>query len=216
MPVQDLARWDRSSRVWPDKAHTVARRRRTGVFTATLALTAAASHEMYQVLNVRGMTGLQIALLVAFTINFVWIALPFVHGLVGFLVLWGRRGVSGITMPALQQTPSLTTRTALLMPIYNEAPQVFLQDFRRCMSRLTSLGSWTISISSFSVTPRNQTSGLRKKSAFGSYVSAPRGRGASSTGTGAKTSDAKRGISPIFANAGVPAMSIWWCWMRTV
>jgi membrane glycosyltransferase len=140
MPVQDLACWQRSSRVWPDKARAVALLRRTGVFTATLALTAAASHEMYQVLNVRGMTGLQIALLAAFTINFVWIALPFVNGLVGFVALWSRHSVSGLTLPALPPTPPLTTRTALLMPIYNEAPQRVFAGLQAMYESLAALG----------------------------------------------------------------------------
>src|SRR5438093_5992914 len=123
MPAQDLERWQTSSRVWHDQDCADARRRRTIVFVATLALTAAAGYEMFQVLNVGRMTVLQVALLIVFTVNFVWIPLPFVNGLIGFLALWGGRGVSGITLPSLQQGAPLTTRTALLMPIYNEAPQ---------------------------------------------------------------------------------------------
>jgi len=121
MPVQDLKRWERSARLWPDTHRLQARLRRGLVFTATLALTGVASYEMYQVLNASHMTALQIALLVVFTLNFVWIALPFVNGLIGFLALWVGRTVSCIAIPSLQ-TAVLTTRTALLMPIYNEAP----------------------------------------------------------------------------------------------
>src|SRR2546427_5800284 len=123
MPAQDLAGWHTSSQARSAQDRADARRRRTIVFAATLVLTAAAGYEMYQVLNVGRMTVLQVALLVVFTVNFVWIALPFVNGLIGFLALWGGRGVSGITLPSLQQGSPLTTRTALLMPIYNEAPQ---------------------------------------------------------------------------------------------
>jgi membrane glycosyltransferase len=123
IPVQDLARWDSSSRVSQDHERSQARLRRTVVFTATLAFTAVASCEMYQVLNVGRMTMLQVALLVAFTINFVWIALPCVNALIGFLARWRGRGIGSISLPPLAQDISLTTRTALLMPIYNEAPQ---------------------------------------------------------------------------------------------
>jgi membrane glycosyltransferase len=122
MPVQDLERWDASSRVWHDNNRSQARFRRTMVFTAALALTTVASYEMYQVLSVRSMTVLQVALLVVFTVTFVWIALPFMNGLVGFVARWRGRGVSGITLPSPQGAP-LKTHTALLMPIYNEAPQ---------------------------------------------------------------------------------------------
>jgi membrane glycosyltransferase len=76
---------------------------------------------MYRVLSTSTMTALQIALLVVFTITFVWIALPFVNGLIGLLAQWSGRSASGIAIPSLPVSP-LTTRTALLMPIYNEAP----------------------------------------------------------------------------------------------
>jgi membrane glycosyltransferase len=72
------------------------------------------------------MTVLQVALLVVFAVNFVGIALPFVNALIGFLALWSGGKVSGIPMLARQRVSALTTRTALLMPIYNEAsPRVF-------------------------------------------------------------------------------------------
>src|SRR5215475_10125258 len=70
MPVQDLERWEAGGRVGDDHDRSAARRRRTMVFTATLALTAVASFEMYQVLTTHHMTGLQVALLVVFTVNF--------------------------------------------------------------------------------------------------------------------------------------------------
>jgi membrane glycosyltransferase len=139
MPVQDLERWEASSRARDDKDRSAARRRRTLVFTATLALTAVASFEMYQVLTTNRMTGLQVALLVVFTVNFVWIALPFVNGLVGFLALWRGRGVSGITIPPLHAC-SLTTRTALLMPIYNEAPPRVFAGLQAMYESLDALG----------------------------------------------------------------------------
>src|SRR2546430_4128865 len=63
MPMQDLHRWDRASQVWQIRPPRTARLRRALVFTATLALTAAASYEMYWVLSVHRMTPLQVALL---------------------------------------------------------------------------------------------------------------------------------------------------------
>ena len=140
MPAQDLAGWDTSRRVWPDRDCALARRRRTIVFAATLALTAAASYEMYQVLNVSRMTVLQVALLVVFTVNFVWIALPCVNGLIGFVALWRGHGVSGLTLPDLPLEAALTTRTALLMPIYNEAPQHVFARLQAIYESLEALG----------------------------------------------------------------------------
>jgi membrane glycosyltransferase len=95
---------------------------------------------MYQVLNVCHMTVLQVALLVVFTVNFVWLALPCVNGLIGFLMLWRGCGGSGITFPALPQGAPLTTRTALLMPIYNEAPQRVFARLQTIYESLDALG----------------------------------------------------------------------------
>jgi membrane glycosyltransferase len=140
MPVQDLERWDTANYVGHDDDRSKARLRRTIVFTATLALTAAASYEMYQVLNVSRMTVLQVALLVVFTVNFAWIALPFMNGLIGFLALWCGREVSGIALPAVPQATQLRTRTALLMPIYNEAPQRVFAGLQAIYESLDALG----------------------------------------------------------------------------
>jgi membrane glycosyltransferase len=139
MPVQDLERWEASSRARDDYDRPAARLRRTIVFTATLVLTGVASAEMYQVLTTSRITGLQVALLVIFTVNFVWIALPFVNGLIGFLALWKGRSVSGITIPSLQVAP-LTTRTVLLMPIYNEPPSRVLAGLQAIYESLDALG----------------------------------------------------------------------------
>jgi membrane glycosyltransferase len=141
MPVQDLQYWQRTSRVWPATWHWAASCRRLVIFTATILLTGLASYEMYRVLNVIGMTALQLVLLVVFTVNFIWIALPFVSGLAGFIVLWRRRSGSGLTLPPLAALPPLTTRTALLMPIYNEAPQRICAGLQAIYESLEALGT---------------------------------------------------------------------------
>src|SRR6185436_442796 len=72
-------------------------------------------YEMYQVVSVSRTTVLQWLLLVLFTINFSWIALAFTSALVGFVVLLARP-------PALPAMPTgLRSRTAIVMPVYNEA-----------------------------------------------------------------------------------------------
>ena len=114
--------------------------RRLVIFSATLTLTALASYEMYRVLSVIAMTPLQLVLLVVFTLNFVWIALPFVSGLAGFIILWCGRSGSGLTMAPLAAVPPLTTRTALLMPIYNEAPQRICAGLQAIYEELEALG----------------------------------------------------------------------------
>lgn len=87
------------------------------VFGGGLAITAVGAWQMYEVVAVGGVTLLEWLLLVLFVINFSWIALAFSSALLGFLSLLRPGSSAGLTVPA-----SLNTRTAVLMPIYNEAP----------------------------------------------------------------------------------------------
>jgi len=141
MPVQDLGRWEGHRREKQSSSHPSVRYRRTLIMFATLVITAAASYEMYKVLSVSGLTALQIALLVAFTLNFVWIALPFVSGVAGFAVLLCGRAASGLVIPPMQPTPMLTTRTALLMPIYNEEPHRIFASMQAIYESLEAIGA---------------------------------------------------------------------------
>jgi membrane glycosyltransferase len=156
MPVQDLKRWKAPNRTSGATRQWTARARRVVVFSATMALTAAASYEMYRVLNVAGMTTLQIALLIVFVITFAWIALPFVSGLAGLIALWRGRSASGLSIPPLQLPPMLTTRTVLLMPTYNEAPErIFtaLQAIYESLNAIDALASFDFFILSDTTEP---------------------------------------------------------------
>ncbi|WP_412760004.1 glucans biosynthesis glucosyltransferase MdoH [Methylobacterium guangdongense] len=115
MPVQDLSRWD------PGLGHRPVRRARSPwlarlwVFGGALALTAYGGWQMVETVSVSGSpTALQLALVVLFCLTFSWIALAFTSGLLGFVMLLRRERASA--MPE-----ALTTRTAILMPVYNEA-----------------------------------------------------------------------------------------------
>ncbi len=141
MPRQCFEQWEKGRRGQQAASHRRARLRRAGVVAATLAITAAASYEMYHVLSVSGLTALQIALLIVFTVNFVWIALPFVSAFAGFLVLWCGRNAGGLTIPPRQPMPILTTRTALLMPIYNEDPQRIFAALQAIYESLKATGA---------------------------------------------------------------------------
>ena len=118
MPTQSLARFDRKrarQRLAP-ALWTTPWLARLVTFGGGLALTAYGAYEMYKVVEVGGVAPLEWALLVLFVANFSWIALAFASGVVGFLwlLLFAPRA------PALPA--DLTTRTAVVMPIYNEAP----------------------------------------------------------------------------------------------
>ncbi|MCX7898619.1 MAG: glucans biosynthesis glucosyltransferase MdoH [Methylocystis sp.] len=88
---------------------------RLATFGGGAALTVYGGWQMYKVVDVGGVTALKWALLALFVLNFSWIALAFTSAVVGFVMLLGK-----VRPPALPT--QLTARTAVVMPIYNEAP----------------------------------------------------------------------------------------------
>mgnify|MGYP003649744792 CR=1 FL=1 len=92
---------------------------RTCVILATLALTGIFTNEMYAVLAVAGLTSVEQVMLALFVVNIAWIALSAVSAFSGFAAL-GRRPSS---WPADGgETPMPRSRTAILIPAYNEDP----------------------------------------------------------------------------------------------
>lgn len=91
--------------------------RRWLVLGAAVVLAGLAINEMRLVLEVGGLTPLEIVVLVLFAINTAWISLPTTTALVGLLrlMLRRRRAPAG-------DGKDLSTRTALVMPLYNEDP----------------------------------------------------------------------------------------------
>ncbi len=134
MPVQSFRRFSkRERRSWsvPSLA-TTPWLARLLVFGGGLLLTVYGAMEMYAVVNVGTITTLKWALLVLFVANFSWIAIAFTSGVLGFFWL----------LFAAPKVPSLPTqlreRTAVAMPIYNEAPsrvfgavQAMIEDVER-------------------------------------------------------------------------------------
>ena len=106
---------------WRGSPFSAARRR----------LTAYGAREMYGVVAVSEITTLEWALVVLFVVNFAWIAFTFTASVYGFVWL--------VRSPRLGALPQrLEARTAVVMPIYNEAParvfaavQAICEDVRR-------------------------------------------------------------------------------------
>ncbi len=118
MPVQSFERWSRKDRhIWvdPDRAY-VPWIPRAVVFGGGLLVTAIGGWQMYEVVKVGGVTVLEWALLLLFVVNFSWISIAFSASVLGFASLLQRR------KPGLRAPASLRTKTAVIMPIYNEAP----------------------------------------------------------------------------------------------
>src|SRR5260370_7703610 len=101
---------------------------RACIFTGTAAMTAAGCYEMYEVLQVSGVTILEWMVLFLFVLLFAWIAFSFMSALAGFAVLLFRtKDPLGIDPAA--PLPSIGSKNAMLLPTYNEDPY-------RTMSRL--------------------------------------------------------------------------------
>jgi membrane glycosyltransferase len=118
MPVQSFEAWSKSNRhvrIDPDKAYTPWFARFV-VFGGGLLVTMIGCWQMHSVVAVGGITVLEWALLVLFVINFSWIALAFSSAVLGFASLLRPRR-RGLNLPA-----ALSAKTAVIMPIYNEAP----------------------------------------------------------------------------------------------
>ena len=139
MPAQSFHRFSRSERrAWVNPGIGLPTAlARLVVFGGAVALTAYGAYQMYKVVGVGTTTALEWVMVVLFVITFSWITLSFTASVVGFVWLiahWRKRQ----PLPA-----SLSERTAVVMPIYNEAPsrvfgamQAIIEDVER-----TRLGS---------------------------------------------------------------------------
>lgn len=117
MPAQSFTAFDKSSRRRPLRGLSWLGMalRRWLVFGGAAVVAALVINEMRLVLEVGGFTPLEIVVLVLFAFNTAWISLPAVTAAVGLSRLMFRR------RPRKAGNP-LSSRTALLMPLYNEDP----------------------------------------------------------------------------------------------
>ena len=117
MPAQSFVRFSRGERR-PLVAPRLARApilTRLAVFGGALALTVYGAYQMFKVVSLGAITPLAWAMLILFVLTFSWLTLSFTSGIVGFVWLLAHRGPR-------HDAPSLRERTAVVMPIYNEAP----------------------------------------------------------------------------------------------
>jgi membrane glycosyltransferase len=137
MPVQSLRRFDRQERRSPAvrRPGGALALARLAIFGGALALTVYGAREMYGVVAVGEITPLEWALVVLFVVNFAWIAFAFTSSVYGFVWLLRAK-------PLGQLPQRLEGKTAVVMPIYNEAPaRVFAAVQAICEDvRATGLG----------------------------------------------------------------------------
>ncbi|PDT79450.1 glucans biosynthesis glucosyltransferase MdoH [Bradyrhizobium sp. C9] len=95
--------------------------RRAFVMMLTVALTGAGAYEMYMVVQVGGVTIMEGMVLVLFVALLAWIAFSFASALAGFFALLRRNG-NALPIRDDGPLPQLASRTAVLLPTYNENP----------------------------------------------------------------------------------------------
>ncbi len=120
MPTQALRNFERG-KVAVDFRRKSMTLRRAYVFIGTVALTLGGCYEMYQVLQVGGITTLEAMVLVLFVLLFAWIAFSFMSSLAGFFVLLFRMR-DALEIDPNTPRPQLKSRNAMLLPTYNEDP----------------------------------------------------------------------------------------------
>jgi membrane glycosyltransferase len=154
MPAQSLREGAAAARRLPTAPPAI-RARRAFVFGTALALSAFAAYEMYQVLAVGGLTTLEAIILTLFVILFAWIALSFASTLGGLIALV-KRQTGALDIDTAAPLPDVRTRTALLLPTYNEDPdRVFsrVQAVHESVAATGSLGCFDVFILSDTTDP---------------------------------------------------------------
>ncbi|MGX9964084.1 glucans biosynthesis glucosyltransferase MdoH [Roseomonas sp. F4] len=139
MPVQSLRRMPEPGPTSRPSAPRGMAWRRLFVLGGSVLLTAFAAREMGLALDISRPTALQVILLLLFIALFGWIALSFISALCGFgsLLAGGGRRL-GIDPAA--PLPELTSRTALLMPVYNEPPERVMAGLQAIHESLAATG----------------------------------------------------------------------------
>lgn len=139
MPEQNLTSWDAK----PSDAERIDRKRtlaaRLFVFTAATLSTGYGVWEMVEIVGQYDATTLQLVLVVLFAFTFFWIALAASNALLGFLAiackLNARRTYSG--------TRELSSRTAVVMPVFNENTTRVFPSLGRMADELVGAGAGT-------------------------------------------------------------------------
>ncbi|MGY4511404.1 glucans biosynthesis glucosyltransferase MdoH [Bradyrhizobium sp. USDA 3650] len=113
--------------------------RRLIIFIGTAILTLAGGYEMYDVVKVGGVTVLEAMLLGLFLVLLAWVAFSFMSALAGFFVLLTRKS-PGLPIDRTRELPAITSRTAMLLPTYNEDPHHLMARLRAMYESVEASG----------------------------------------------------------------------------
>lgn len=129
-PFRPQAQASEFTRAWPRRAYLLA---------GTVFLTLAGCYEMYEVLQVGGVTILEAIILALFVLLFAWIAFSFMSAIAGFFVLLLRRK-DELGIDSRAPLPAIQRRTAMLLPTYNEDPYSVLARLRAVYESVEETG----------------------------------------------------------------------------
>lgn len=129
-PLRPQAQASEFTRAWPRRAYLLA---------GTVFLTLAGCYEMYEVLQVGGVTILEAIILALFVLLFAWIAFSFMSAVAGFFVLLLRRK-DELGIDSSAPLPAIESRTAMLLPTYNEDPYSVLARLRAVYESIEETG----------------------------------------------------------------------------
>ncbi len=137
MPAQSLDSFDTKNKRSPINANGCDSHggRRLLVLGSALLLSIWGINEMRSVLTVGQVTFVQYLFLLLFGLTFSWITVAFSSSIVGFFLVLSQR-----RCPSECLTTKLMSRTAVLMPTYNEAPDQVFASIEVMASAVSKLG----------------------------------------------------------------------------
>ena len=114
--------------------------RRIVFFGSVLLLTALASMSMLDILGSDGLTFLEAMIVSLFTVNFLWISLSFISAITGLVLCLTTRDPISLRRATPRPVPqSLSSRTAIVVPVYNEEPHAVFARIRAVYESLDRL-----------------------------------------------------------------------------
>ena len=126
-----------------DRSWSLTVRRRRLLFALLVGLTvAAAVFVMARILLGDGLNLFEAGILGCFVMTIPWIAIGFWNSVIGVILALGGRGVEKTSpfMSRVDRTAPIRTRTALIMPIYNEDPARVFEHIERILGSLDETG----------------------------------------------------------------------------
>ncbi len=142
-PFRPQAQASEFTRAWPRRAYLLA---------GTVFLTLAGCYEMYEVLQVGGVTILESIILALFVLLFAWIAFSFMSAIAGFFVLLLRRKDANTAAQQPASQPSTATNTAQSSTNVNASVNINDQQRTRVAESITRLNVQPLTNVNFSLT----------------------------------------------------------------